>query len=145
MTEKTSTPLVRMSAQVSTILFAAVMVLQLLLATGVMPITMAWGGRQTELTPGLRIASLAAVLILGLFAYIIRRRAGLTGSGEIKLPIKVLAWVITAYMAFNMLGNITSQSMWEKIIFAPISSILTVTCLIVATSKTVGIREYLAL
>jgi hypothetical protein len=136
MSEKSRTPLVRISAQVSTVLFAAVMVLQLLLATGVMPVSMAWGGRQTELTPGLRVASLVAVVILGFFAYIIRRRAGLIGSGEIKTPIKILAWVITAYMAFNLLGNITSQSAGETMIFGPITAILTIACLIVSASKT---------
>lgn len=138
MSEKTNTSIVEISAQVSTVLFAAVMVLQILLATGVMSISMAWGGRQTELTLGLRAASLAAVVILGIFAYIIRRRAGLTGSGEIKIPIKILAWVITAFMAFNTLGNITSQSAWEKMIFTPITAILTIACLVVSTSRTAG-------
>lgn len=141
MSEKTNTSIVRLSAQVSTVLFAAVMVLQLLLATGVMPISMAWGGRQTELTPGLRVASLAAVVILGVFAYIIRRRAGLIGSGEIKIPIKIMSWVITAFMAFNTLGNITSLSVWEKMIFTPITLILTIACLIVSTSKTADNRK----
>lgn len=141
MSEKTNTSIVEISAQVSTVLFAAVMVLQILLATGVMPISMAWGGRQTELTPGLRAASLAAVVILGIFAYVIRRRAGLTGSGEIKIPIKILAWVITGYMAFNVLGNITSQSVWEKMIFTPITLILTIACLIVSASKTADVSE----
>ena len=141
MSEKINTSIARISAQISTGLFAAVIVLQILLATGVMPISMAWGGQQTELTPGFRAASLAAVIILGTFAYIIRRRAGLTASGEIKTPAKILAWLITAYMAFNILGNITSQTVWEKMNFTPITAILTIACLIVAASKTSDNRK----
>ena len=126
---------VQVSTNISTVLFGLVMILQILIALGVMPISMAWGGRQTALTPGLRIASLVAIVILGLFAYIIRYRAGLIGAGEITLFIKILAWIITAFMALNTVGNLTSQSTAEKLLFTPITSILTIACFIVSISK----------
>ena len=69
-----------MAANVATVLFVVTIILQLLLAAGILPITMAWGGRQSVLTTTLRIASLAAVAILVFFAYVIRRRAGLVGA-----------------------------------------------------------------
>ena len=46
--------IVKLSANIATILFGIVALVQLLLAAGVLPITMAWGGRQEVLTPGLR-------------------------------------------------------------------------------------------
>jgi hypothetical protein len=84
----------RMAANVATLAFGASIVLQLLLAVGLLPVTMAWGGSQTTLTVALRLSSLLAVAILGLAAYFIRRRAGLIGAGAISLPIKILVWVI---------------------------------------------------
>ncbi|MEZ4869036.1 MAG: hypothetical protein R3C14_47380 [Caldilineaceae bacterium] len=70
------TPMAALIAgRIATVGFLLTMVLQLLLALGIIPITMAWGGSQTVLTPALRIASLVAVLLLGFFAYVIRRRA----------------------------------------------------------------------
>jgi len=66
-------------------MFAVVIILQLLLAAGILPVSMAWGGRQDVLTPNLRVASIVSAVILGLFAYIIRRRAGLLGPEEISI------------------------------------------------------------
>jgi hypothetical protein len=111
------------------------MIYQLLIAIGVIPISMVWGGRYTDLTAGLRIASIVAIIILGLFMVIIRRRAGLISTGEIKMPIKILSWVVTAYMAFNTLGNFASQSAVEQFILTPITAILTIVCFIVSISK----------
>lgn len=127
--------IVRVSANVATILFGIVIVIQLLLAAGVLPVTMAWGGRQEVLTPGLRIASVVSAIILGLFAYIIRRRAGLAGAEGISIWIKVLAWIVTAYMAFNTFTNLTSQSTTERVVFGSITSILTIACFVVSISR----------
>jgi len=126
-------------ANISTILFAVVIVLQILLALGILPISMAWGGRRSQLTPSLRIASLVAVVLLGVFIYVIRYRAGLLGVMPIPMVIKIFSWVITAFMAFNTLGNIASSSKMEKLIFAPITILLTLACLIVSASNPVTV------
>lgn len=124
-------------ANISTILFVVVIVLQILLALGILPISMAWGGRQSQLTPSLRIASLVAVVLLGAFIYIIRYRAGLLGVTPIPLSIKIFSWIITAFMAFNTFGNLASSSRMERLIFAPITVLLTLACLIVSASNPV--------
>jgi hypothetical protein len=122
------------SANIATILFGIIIVIQLLLAAGVLPVTMAWGGRQEVLTPGLRIASIVSAIILGFFAYIIRYRAGLTGAESIPVWIEVLAWIVTAFMLLNTFSNLASQSKTEKMVFVPITSILTIACFIVSVS-----------
>jgi hypothetical protein len=127
--------IVRISANIATILFGIAILIQLLLAAGVLPITMAWGGRHEVLTPGLRIASVVAAIILGLFAYIIRYRAGLMGAESISVWIKVIAWIVTSFMAFNTFTNLMSQSTTEKMIFVPITSILTILCFVVSLSR----------
>jgi len=129
-------PIARFAAQAASILFGVVIILQLLLAAGILPITMAWGGRQDSLTVGLRIASLASAVVLGLLAYVIRRRAGLAGALPIPMAIKVLSWVTTAFLALNTLGNLTSTSRGEKLLFSPITILLTVACLLVSLSRT---------
>ena len=127
-----SASVARISANVATILFGATILIQILLAAGVLPVTMAWGGRRDVLTPGLRIAGIVSAIVLGVFALIIRRRAGLLGSEDISTFIKVVAWVVTAYLAVNTFTNITSQSSLEKIVFIPISNILAIACFIVS-------------
>jgi hypothetical protein len=124
------------AANIATVLFVIVIILQLLLAIGILPITMAWGGTQTELTPALRLASLAAAGILGLFIFVIRMRAGLAGTPPPSTLIKILSWLITVFMVLNTLGNLTSQSTAEKIVFAPLTILLAICCFIVSISKT---------
>jgi hypothetical protein len=118
----------------ATILFAAAIVLQILLALGILPVSMAWGGRQSQLTLSLRLGSLAAALLLGTFIYVIRYRAGLLGDMPIPRVIQILSWIITTFMAFNTLGNLVSTSKMEKLTFGPITGLLTVICWIISGS-----------
>lgn len=123
------------AGNLATALFAVTIVLQLLLAAGILPITMTWGGQHSVLTTSLRILSLVAAVALAFFAYVIRRRAGLLGDAPPSRAIKILSWVITAFLVLNTLGNLASQSSGERILFGPISFVLAVSCLVVSISK----------
>jgi hypothetical protein len=136
MSPSTTRSAATIAANVATVLFAIVIILQLLLAAGILPVTMAWGGTQTELTLTLRLASVAAAIILAGFAYVIRRRAGLISDLPPSTAIKILSWVITAFMVLNTLGNLTSQSTAERIVFTPLTVLLAISCFIVSISKT---------
>jgi hypothetical protein len=127
--------LIVMTANVATLLFAVVIVLQLLLAAGILPVSMAWGGRQSILTPSLRVFSIIAAILLGVFIFVIRYRAGLMGNAPIPLVILVASWIITAFMAFNTLGNLASKSLKEKLVFSPITFLLTLACLLISASS----------
>jgi hypothetical protein len=141
MISSSNTKSIHLMANIATFLFMVVIVLQILLAAEILPISMAWGGRQSQLTASLRIASIIAAVLLGMFIYVIRYRAGLVGNVPTPVMIKVVSWIITAFMAFNTLGNITSLSINEKLIFGPITFILSVACLLVSASKSNSIRR----
>lgn len=136
-----NTKFIYLTANIATFLFIVVIVLQILLAVGILPISMAWGGRQPQLTATLRIASIVAAALLGVFIFVIRYRAGLVGNVPIPVMVKVVSWIITAFMALNTLGNITSLSVNEKLIFGPITFMLSVACLIVSASKANSIKR----
>ena len=125
----------RIAGNAATVLYALTIILQLLLASGILPITMAWGGREPVLTTNLRIASLASAALLFFFIYIIRRRAGLVRGAPITLIVKVFSWLLTAFSALNFLGILASLSSGEKILFGPISFLLLVACILVSLSK----------
>ena len=125
----------RIAGNAATVLYALTIILQLLLAFGILPITMAWGGREPVLTMNLRIASLASAALLFFFIYVVRRRVGLVSDAPITLIVKVLSWLITAFSALNFLGILASLSSGEKILFGPISFLLLVACTLVSLSK----------
>jgi len=140
MPSSSTSKLIRLTANIAILLFVVVIVLQILLAAGILPISMAWGGRQSQLTASLRFASIVAAVLLGVFMYVIRYRAGLLGRVPIPVIIKVASWIITAFLAFNTLGNITSLSSDEKLLFGPVTFILTIACLLVSASKSNSTR-----
>jgi hypothetical protein len=125
----------RITGNIATLSFLAVIVLQLLLALGILPVTMAWGGSQTVLTPSLRLAHVLAALLIAGFAYVIRRRAGLLATARPSRLIKILAWVITGFMLLNMLGNFASSSTAEKLVFGSLTLVLVIACLLVSASN----------
>ncbi len=116
-------------------LFGIVMVLQLLLAAGVLPVTMAWGGRQTELTLSLRLSSLISVILLCYFAYMIARRSGILGTTPSSKLINFLSWAVSLYLVFNTVMNFLSSSQAEKWIFGPITLALVVITVIININK----------
>lgn len=126
---------VQLSANIATLLFAIFIGVQLLAAAGIFPVSMLWGGRQTELTLTMRLTSVVAAVILGVFIYIIRYRAGLLGSVPAPTAVRIAAWVVTGYMALNTLGNFASVSSVERFLFGPMTILMTVACLIVAASS----------
>lgn len=125
----------RPAANVATALFFIFIIIQLLVAAGLLPVTILWGGRQTELTPALRLSGVGAAVILSAFIYIIRYRAGLLGRTPMPRSIRILSWVVTAYMVLNTLGNFASVNNVEKLLFGPLTIVLAVMCLIVSLSN----------
>lgn len=135
MTYLSKTNFVHSAANIATVLFSFFIGVQVLVATGILPITILWGGRQTDLTPSLRVTSIVAAIILGAFIYIIRYRAGLVGSMPQPAVIRVAAWVVVGYMALNTLGNFASVSSVERFLFGPITLVLMLASLVVAASR----------
>ena len=129
----------RILGYIAVVLFGVVMVLQLLLAAGILPVSMAWGGRQTELTPALRWSSIGAAVLLGAFAFVIARRSNILWESPPSLMIKVLSWMITLYIGLNTLGNFSSPSTGERMLFGPITLVLLVACLGVSILKPTGL------
>ena len=125
----------RIAGNVATAAFLLAICLQLLLVLGVLPVTLAWGGTQSVLTTPLRLANVAAAVILGVFAMVIRRRAGLSAGTHPSRRITILAWVLTIFLALNTLGNVASSSSGERILFGPLSLVLALACLLVSASK----------
>ena len=64
MTQSSNQSLIQYFGYAAVVLLVIVMVLQLLLAAGILPVAMAWGGRYTELTFSLRMSSLIWPILL---------------------------------------------------------------------------------
>lgn len=123
------------AAFVCVALLTALGVFQAALAAGAPAAQYAWGGRFSGSLPdSLRWASLAALPMLAVAAWVILARADLARPGSGARPIRGGAWAITALLALNVLGNLASASAAERHVMAPLALMLLAGCAIVASS-----------
>ncbi len=106
------------------------------LAAGLPAAEYAWGGQFRGTLPDYyRWASLAAVPMLAMAAWVILARADIARPGSGGRPIRIGAWAITAFLALNVLGNLMSASAAEREVMAPLSLLLLAGFAIVASSR----------
>lgn len=113
------------AAFVSVALLAALAGFQTALAAGLPAAQYAWGGRFSGTLPvPYRWASVAALPMLALAAWVILARADVARPGSGARPIRIAAWTITVFLALNTLGNLMSASPAERMVMTPLSLLL---------------------
>lgn len=116
--------LVRAAAVAATVGFVLVAFFQMFLALGVPWGRAAWGGANSRLPTGLRIASGFAVVFWILAALVVLARAGYEAS---PVPLGVArwaTWVLFALLVIGTLMNLASRSRLERLIQTPTAAIL---------------------
>lgn len=122
------------SAVAATLGFGGYAIYQLALAAGAPLGRGAWGGMQTELPTSLRLASAAAIVFYGLAALLVLRRAGFSIRWISPTVARIGTWVLAVVLTLSALGNLLSQSPWERFLNGPVGLVLAALCLIVARS-----------
>ncbi|MEJ2413383.1 MAG: hypothetical protein P8Y34_10395 [Anaerolineales bacterium] len=117
------------------ILLAILIVFQLLLTDGILPAEITWGGQLSEITPVFRFSSLGAILVLGGFAYVLARRSSILGTEPPSLLLRVVSWLITAYLFLISVISYLSPNPWEKWFFGPLTFILAAISLVISAAR----------
>ena len=120
------------AAIVATVVFAALAVLQLLVAAGRPYGRLVWGGAHRVLPARLRVGSVLAVVLYGAFTLVLLDRSGLwavLGAGAFGV---VAAWVLVAYLATGIVLNASSRSRPERFTMTPVTAVLAGCALVVA-------------
>ncbi len=100
----------------------------------VIPFGVVWGGTMKVRSQMLTLETVSIIInILMLAAAVIK--AGYLKTGINPVVIRVILWIMFAFFVFNTLGNLLSDNQFEKIVFAPVTLILTIFSLRVAIIK----------
>jgi hypothetical protein len=116
------------------IVLGLLVVFQSLLAAGLPLGRAAWRGKYRVLPSSLRWASLAAVGVLGLAAWVVLARAGVVAPGPESVAIRAGTWVFAGFFFLNAIGNVTSQSRVERYVMTLVVLFLGVSFIMVALS-----------
>jgi len=116
----------RLAARTMLAALAALAVFHLLLMTGAVPATVAWGGRADASQEAFVMIELAALAVLAVFALVTAGRAGWLPARGRTGTFRAGAGFMTVYFALNTLGNLAAVSQLEKAVFTPLTVVLTV-------------------
>jgi hypothetical protein len=122
------------AAIVATVVFAALAVLQLLVAVGKPYGRLVWGGAHRVLPARLRIGSVIAVVLYAAFTLVLLDRSGLLSVLGSEAFGVVAAWVLLAYLAIGIALNAISRSRPERFTMTPVTAALAACALIIAVS-----------
>ncbi len=107
---------------------------QLALAAGMPWGNLAMGGRYPGKFPaGMRVGAVIQAALIAFLAIIVLADAGVAFPGLSSLS-NVLTWVAVAISGISLTMNLITPSKWERILWAPVAFIMTVSSLVVALS-----------
>lgn len=121
------------AARLFATLTAGAILFQLALGAGMPWGEFAWGGNYPGVLPmHMRAASGASVFLLLGLGLVVLIRAGLVQSAWQPVS-KKLVWVVVAYCALGVIANALTPSVWERIIWLPVTMMMLASSIVVAT------------
>lgn len=115
-------------------LFSIIMIFHFLILVGVIPYTIVWGGRLNSDIEMYRFEAVS-LLLNAIFLSVVLLKMHFI---KITIPIKIvngLFWAMSVLFFLNTIGNLFSKNKLELIIFTPITALLCVFSIIIATDK----------
>lgn len=105
-----------------------VLVYHTLIITGVIPYAYVWGGRLETAAQMYRFEAFSVMINL-LIVFITLMRINIVPQFFSERIVARTTWVLAHLLFANTIANIFSESLWEAIIFTPITAILGFMCL----------------
>ncbi len=116
-------------------LFFLLALFHLLIMTGLVPIEIVWGGQVNPTNSERILLELSAIIVLLLFALIIACKVGYLKTIKSGKLLNIGVWIVFFYMALNTVGNLLSGGSIENWIFTPLTAIMALLTLQLATGK----------
>lgn len=116
------------------VILAALAVFQVALIAGAPLGHLAWGGQDRVLPRTKRVGSVVSVVLYAAFALLALERANLIDlvPGGAEAVVRVLMWIVFAYLVLGIPMNLVSRSKPERYVMAPVAAVLAVLALLVA-------------
>jgi uncharacterized protein YacL len=110
-------------------------VFHVLVALGILPAALVWGGRATASPLDPVLLETISLVVTLLFALIVVAHVGYLRSPGLRAAARYGIWLVFAYFTFNIIGNAASLSSLESLIFTPVSFVLAILALRLALER----------
>jgi len=124
----------RLALVMLAIILSIMSVFHLLVILGVIPFGMIWGGQMKQrgqiILPELFSLCFTLIMLLIVFT-----RAGWNRLNIPPQITRIAFWTMFGIFILNTLGNLSSVNLFEKLVFAPLTAILSLLCLRLAAVR----------
>lgn len=110
------------AASISLLFLTLTLVYHVLILTQIVPYEKVWGGRLTSLQEMYRFETVSVYLNLAILGVAIVRLRKPNNKTCLSIP----CWIICTIYALNTVGNVFAQTMFEKIVFTPVTCLLSI-------------------
>ncbi len=91
---------------------------------GIIPYSIVWGGRLTSVSAML-VFETVSLFVNGLIIFVLAHYAGYVNVLNQKV-VRAILWVLSGLFILNTVGNLSSVSTIEKLVFTPLTAILAI-------------------
>ena len=109
------------------VLLSLIALFHLLVLSGVIPYTITWGGKLRSLTQ-MRLMEFISLLVNTLLMVVISMKAGYMNPFLRPRTITLILWFFVVLFALNTVGNLFAESMFEKLVFTPLTLVSAILC-----------------
>jgi len=113
----------KIATRVTLSIFVLTMVNHILIITSVIPFDAVWGGKLTSIEEMYQFESVSIGITLLMILTVLMKAKILPFSLPAKL-VSFLLWLWTVLFALNTLGNLFAETLFEKLVFTPVTLIL---------------------
>jgi hypothetical protein len=130
-----NSPLTRQIAIIGILsILSLIVVFHLLVMLGIVPFEIVWGGRLKDASQMLLFETVSVLMNL-LMLMVVGIHAGIIKIKLNRLVIKTALWAMFLLFLLNTAGNLFSNNELEKMLFTPLTLLLSLFSLRLATSK----------
>jgi hypothetical protein len=115
-------------------LLLLLLIFHILILMKAVPYEVVWAG-QIDDSSSLLIYEGFAIILTLIFIIIILMKIGYINPGKFIKVVNITTWIIFIYFVLNIAGNLTSEIILEKIIFTPITIVMTILAFRLAIEK----------
>jgi len=113
------------------VIYSLVFIFHILIVCKVIPYRIVWGGRLKTDTEMYRFESVS-LAVNALFLTIVLIKANYINLQVDSAVLTVSFWIMAILFLVNSVGNLFSKSKWERIVFTPLTILLTVLSIVLA-------------
>ncbi|MCG6913673.1 hypothetical protein LJE86_07125 [bacterium BMS3Abin03] len=124
----------KLSGKILISLLLLLLAFHILVLVKVVPNEIVWRG-QIDSSSDLLLYEGLSVFITIIFIVVISLKIGLIKSVRFTKVVNITTWIIFIYFLLNTTGNLTSEIILEKIIFTPITIVMTILAFRLAIEK----------